>query len=83
MARIFIALYNFGRKKDDFTAMPPFYESFITGMKEAGNDVLCFHQKTFTRSFDDPIPDKQAYIIKTSIPIFVSCFATNFGTYLP
>lgn len=78
MARIFIALYNFGRKKDDFTAMPPFYESFITGMKEAGNDVLCFHQKTFTRSFDDPIPDKQAYIIKNFNPDLCILFCNKF-----
>ena len=45
MARI-LWLYIISDEKDDFTAMPPFYESFITGMKEAGNDFM-FSSKNF------------------------------------
>lgn len=78
MARVFIALYNFGRKKDDFDAMPSFYESFVKGMKEAGNDVLCFHQKTHARSFDEPIPTQQAHIIKQFNPDICILFCNKF-----
>lgn len=78
MAKIFVALYNFGRKKEDFNAFPPFYESFVYGLKEAGNDVLCFHQKTFTRSFDNPIPVEQARIIKNFNPELCILFCNKF-----
>lgn len=45
MAKVFISLYNFCKIPDDYTAMPPFFEAFIEGMKDAGNDVLVFQTK--------------------------------------
>ena len=45
MAKIFVALNNMCRLPDDFCAMPPFYESFVNGLKDAGNEVLCFQTK--------------------------------------
>lgn len=78
MAKIFVSLYNFGRKKDDFHAFPPFYESFIHGLKDAGNEVLCFHQKTFTRSFDSEIPPIQSQIIKSFNPDLCILFCNKF-----
>jgi len=78
MARVFVAFYNFGRKKDDFDAMPPFYESFVSGLKDAGNEVLCFHQKTFTRSFDGVIPPEEERIIKRFDPQLCILFCNKF-----
>lgn len=78
MARIFVAMYNFGRKKTDFNAMPPFYESFIYGLKDAGNEVLCFHQKTFTKNFDGEIPVVQEQIIRKFNPELCILFCNKF-----
>lgn len=78
MAKIFIAFYNLGRKKGDFNAMPPFYESFINGFKRAGNDVLCFHQKNFYRSFDMNVPEVQVEIIKRFDPDLCILFCNKF-----
>lgn len=78
MAKIFVALYNFGRKKDDFDAMPPFYESFINGLKDAGNDVLCFHQKTYTRDFEGEIPALQKRILMKFNPELCILFNNKF-----
>ena len=58
MARILVSFYNFARDDKDFNIMPPFYESFVNGLKNAGNDVLCFFHKTFTRKFAESIPEE-------------------------
>ncbi len=57
MARIFVSLYNFCRRIESFEAMVPFYESFLDGLKKAGNDVLCFQHKTFDRQFQEAMPN--------------------------
>ena len=58
MARILVSFFNFARDDKDFNIMPPFYESFVNGLKSAGNDVLCFFHKTFTRKFAESIPEE-------------------------
>lgn len=78
MARIFVAMYNFCRKPDDFEAMPPFYESFINGLKCAGNQVLCFHHKTFKRAFENEIPDPIRQLLKDFNPELCILFNNSF-----
>ena len=58
MANVFIALYNFGRRKEDFNAMPPFFEAFLKGLQDAGNNVLCYQHKTVGREFKGQIPNE-------------------------
>ena len=58
MARILVSFFNFARDDKDFNIMPPFYESFVNGLTSAGNDVLCFFHKTFTRKFAESIPEE-------------------------
>lgn len=55
MARIFVSFYNFAYHKKDPYIMPPFYETFVNGLKDAGNDVLYFFEKA-TSFFGDAIP---------------------------
>lgn len=57
MARVFVALYNFCRSPENYTAMPPFFQSFLEGLKAAGNEVRCFQTKKVTnRGFEQEIP---------------------------
>lgn len=45
MARIFVAFYNCMNETDDPNAMPAFYETFLRGLNEAGNEVkICDHK---------------------------------------
>lgn len=56
MAKVFVSMYNFARHKDDYTIMPPFYETFVNGLKNAGNDVLCYFHKNFYMDFSGEMP---------------------------
>lgn len=56
MAKIFVAMQNVAGKTG-LNVMPPFYEAFVNGLKEHGNDVLCFHFNTIRRQFVSVIPD--------------------------
>ena len=58
MAKIFVSLYNFGRHPEDYNMMPPFFESFLNGLKDAGNQVLCFQHKIYRREFIGRIPSR-------------------------
>ena len=58
MANVFVAMYNFGRDPNDFYKMPPFLESFLCGLKNAGNNVLCFQHKTYGREFEEDLPEE-------------------------
>lgn len=78
MAKIFVAMYNFGRKKDDFNAMPPFYETFLKGLADNGNQVLCFHHKTHGKQFDDVIPEQYSQFLLDFRPDLCILFCNNF-----
>lgn len=56
MAKIFVAMYNFARHSDDYTIMPPFYETFISGLRDAGNEVLVYFHKDFYKDFSGEMP---------------------------
>ena len=81
MARIFVALYNFANKKDDFNTMPPFFESFLKGLKDAGNQVLCFHHKTYGRQFNSEIPSDIKNKVKNFDLNYVYCLTIIFGIF--
>lgn len=79
MARIFVALYNFCKVQDDGTSMPPFFESFLDGLKRAGNQVLCFQTKKVTnRGFNKPIPQELLSRVKGFDPELCILFNNNF-----
>lgn len=79
MARVFVALYNFCRIPEDYTAMPPFFESFLTGLKETGNDVCCFQTKKVTnRGFQQEIPAEMREMLLDFNPELCILFNNNF-----
>lgn len=65
MAKVLVAFYN-GIDSNDINAIPCFYESFIEGLRKAGNDVLVFTQPFFgLAEYDniDECPDVKRNII--------------------
>lgn len=66
MPKIFVAMHNFARTSDPYV-MPPFYEAFLNGLKEAGNEVFCFFEN-FSRSFEEEIPHNILKKIKSFDP---------------
>lgn len=80
MAKIFVALNNFCRIKEDYCAMPPFYESFLQGLKNAGNTVKCFQTKTVAggNRFANDIPDYHKEFLKEFNPDLCILFNNNF-----
>lgn len=80
MARIFVALNNFCRIEEDYTAMPPFFESFIQGLSDAGNDVRCYQTKSRVGSnrFSEPIPIAYVKMLREFQPDLCIFFNNNF-----
>ncbi len=78
MANVFIALYNFGRRKEDFNAMPPFFEAFLKGLQDAGNNVLCYQHKTVGREFKGQIPNEYKEKLIAFCPDLCVLFCNNF-----
>lgn len=78
MARVFIAMYNFGRDKRNFYQMPPFLEAFVYGFKKNGNEVLCYQHKTYDRAFENPIPEEYKTQLEKFKPDLCILFCNNF-----
>lgn len=79
MAKIFVSFYNFCKIADDYTAMPPFFESFFHGLKDSGNEVLCFQTKcTTNRGFDKEMPKQYAEMLRDFNPDLCILFNNNF-----
>ena len=57
MAKVFVSMFNAVRNPDNYCAMPPFYESFLQGLKDQGNEILCFFHKNFARDFSEEMPE--------------------------
>jgi hypothetical protein len=81
MAKIFVALNNMCRLPDDFCAMPPFYESFVNGLKDAGNEVLCFQTKIVSghTRCEGEIPQELAEMLRAFCPDLCIFFNNNFS----
>jgi len=51
MAKVLLAFFNGIMNGDIPHAMPCFYEAFIHGLREYGNDLLVYHHNCFNTSF--------------------------------
>lgn len=78
MARILVSLRNGWRRPDDFNAMPPFYETFLKGLRDAGNNVFCFQHKEYHRDFSNKMPESMIKIIKQFDPELCILFNNTF-----
>ena len=80
MAKIFVALNNMCRLPDNYCAMPPFYESFINGLKDAGNEVICFQTKIVSghKRCEGEVPQELAEMLKAFSPDLCIFFNNNF-----
>lgn len=78
MARILISMYNFARDPNNYFAMPPYYEAFVSGLKKAGNEIFCFFHKDYNISFDGDIPSDLLQKIKTFSPEIAIFFNNDF-----
>ena len=54
MAKILLAFFNGITNSNHPHAMPCFYEAFIQGLREHGNDLLVYHHDRFNASFSVP-----------------------------
>ena len=78
MANVLVAFYNFARDKNNYIAMPPFYEGFINGMVENGNNVFCFFYKTYSYDFPRDIDSALLEKLKKFDPDVCFYFNNNF-----
>ena len=80
MAKIFVALNNFCRIPGNYSAMPPFYESFVNGLKDAGNEVKCFQTKIVSghKRCEGEVPQELAEILRVFCPDLCIFFNNNF-----
>lgn len=80
MAKIFVALNNFCRIPENYSAMPPFYESFVNGLKDAGNEVKCFQTKIVSghKRCEGEVPQELAGILSAFCPDLCIFFNNNF-----
>lgn len=77
MSKIFVSMYNFSYHKNDPYILPPFYEAFVNGLKDAGNDVFCFFEKS-AKLFDEPIPEEVLEKVKAFDPDLFIFFNNTF-----
>lgn len=78
MAKIVVSMYNFARHKKDYTIMAPFYEAFVNGLKEHGNDVLCYFFKEWNKNFTEEIPSDLLNELKSFDADLYIFFNNNF-----
>lgn len=78
MAKILIAFYNGLYDKNDLSVMPSFYETFINGLKEAGNETLVFMSKFWGVDHGEIKADIKKEILEYSPDV---CFLFNNAFY--
>lgn len=78
MANIVVSMYNFLLKSNNINSCPPFYESFIEGLKNAGNTVLCFQFNKILLKTQNCIPDDYLKKIKAFNPDIFIFFNNQF-----
>ncbi|MBE6452195.1 MAG: glycosyltransferase family 1 protein [Alphaproteobacteria bacterium] len=78
MVNIVIGLNNFLMSSDNPSARPPFYDAFLSGLKNAGNNVLCFERQNYKPIISDEIPDNYLEIIKKFKPDLFIFFNNQF-----
>lgn len=78
MANVLVAFYNFARDKNNYIAMPPFYEGFVHGMRDAGNNVFCFFHKNYNYDFSRQIEPELLTGLTKFNPDIAIYFNNNF-----
>lgn len=78
MANIVVSMYSYLNNKKDENNLPPFYEGFINGLKENGNNVLCYYHNSFDCDFEKNIPEEILCNIKLFNPNIFIFFNNNF-----
>ena len=80
MAKVFVALNNICRIPENYCAMPPFYESFINGLRDTGNEVKCFQTKLLSgrQRCTGEVPKELEGILKEFRPDLCIFFNNNF-----
>ena len=79
MARILVAFYNCMNDPNNPNAKPIFYEAFINGLDQAGNEVAVMSHNLFGMNFSD-IDENTAHAIKEWNPDICFIFNNNFGS---
>jgi len=77
VAKIFLAFFNGLRGMDSKNAMPIFYEAFIKGLLDNGNEVFAFMHSTWIANFN-PIPRHLLNEIKEFNPDLIILFNNSF-----
>lgn len=78
MANIVVGMHNFLLKKDGLDNCPPFYSSFINGLKKAGNNVFCFQFGYKLQEETEQIPEIYLKKIKEINPDLFILFNNHF-----
>lgn len=77
MAKIFLSFFSGVNDPNNEKAIPCFYESFIKGLQNSGNEILAFVSKTFNKDFKD-IPQDLLKEIQNFNPDFIFLFNNAF-----
>ena len=78
MARIFVSFYNGVKQRAE--DLPVFYDAFVHGLKEEGNEVLCQSSFVWTTDFPE-IPLDLLTRIKQFDPELIILFNNHFYNY--
>lgn len=78
MANIVVSMYNFLLKPNNVNSIPPFYEGFIKGLRDAGNKVICFEFNKVLLGNSSVIPEEYLETIKNFKPDLFIFFNNQF-----
>lgn len=81
MANIFLSFFNPFSSNENPKGMPLFYEGFVKGLREAGNDVLCYFSQNWYSEKLLPPPNELINKIKNFHPHLIVLFNNNFYNY--
>ncbi|MDR1243863.1 MAG: hypothetical protein LBJ79_01545 [Endomicrobium sp.] len=77
MAKIFLSFFNGIQDYERNNKIPSFYESFINGLKNFGNDVFAYYDNAWHKEFKS-IPEKLLKEIKVFNPDIIILFNNYF-----
>lgn len=79
MAKVFLAFFNGIKGANEPNAMPIFYEAFIKGLQDSGNDVFAVMHSNWNADFlKNGIPETLLNDIKLFNPDIIFLFNNNF-----
>lgn len=83
MAKIVVSMYNYVTGSQKAHSFPAFYEGFVNGLKNNGNDVLCYYHSTMLDDFPEVIPESVMSELKLFSPDLFIFFNNNFWDVTP